>query len=188
MSWTDYRRRGETLQAVMEHADAKRDGMLPMELPGVREHFTDEVDLVASLVLRWHSRLSGNLERALTSQPMAPEDAVARAWVETANQMPGTRAIVDRCAEHPDDPRMAEALERARAREWSQLALAAGITSNPQDPRAVAAGRRIEMQARSGMTATEAPAGSDRPFGAGRHAAAAPRPDFVQRLRAALVA
>lgn len=182
VSWNEYRRRGDVLRAVIDHADVARDGVVPMDLPGVRDNFADELDLVASLVLRWHSRLSGNLERALTSQPMSLEDAVASAWAQTAAQLPGIRAIVDHCAEHPTSPAMAEALERAQRREWTQLALAAGVTSSLDDPRAVAEGRRIEMQARAGMGRVEVP--TERV----RHHEVAPRPDFVQRLRAALVA
>lgn len=198
VSWNDYRRRGETLRAVIEYADTARDGIVPMDVPGVRDNFADELDLVASLLLRWHSRLSGNLERALMAQPMSLENAVADAWAHTAEQMPGVRAIVDRCTEHPENPAMAEALDRARRREWTQLALAAGAASSAGDPRAVLAGRRIEMQARAATSPAETPP-SPAPITeellvaepveqTEAVEAAQPRPDFVQRLRAALVA
>lgn len=197
MSWNEYRRRGEVLQFVIAHADMARDGVLPMDLPGVAEHFTDELDLVASLLLRWHSRLSGNLERALATQPMSPEDAVSAAWAQTAEQMPGVRAILDRCAEDPRDEPMADAIQRARDSEWGQLALAAGLTSSARNRQAAVAGRRIEMRARSGLAVVEEPAEppgqvsaseSDAEVEEDTSVRPTPRPDFVERLRAALVA
>src|SRR3954468_10346327 len=104
MSWTAFHSRGETLQAVVDTANARRDGVLPMQVPGVAQNFTDEIDLVGALLLKWHARLSGNIERALLREPMDLESAVASAWRTTAEQMPGVRLVIDQCQEHPETP------------------------------------------------------------------------------------
>ena len=49
---------------MTDAADARRDGLLPMDVTGVRETFGDELTLLGALQLRWHTRLSGHLERA----------------------------------------------------------------------------------------------------------------------------
>ena len=78
MSWNDFHHRAEILRAVVDTADENRDGVLPMHVAGVAENFTDELDLVGALLLKWHARLSGNIERALMREPMDLEDAVRR--------------------------------------------------------------------------------------------------------------
>src|SRR6478672_6239277 len=130
MSWTAFHSRGETLRAVVDTANRRCDGVLPMQEPGVSEHFADELDLVGALLLKWHSRLSGNIERALMLEPMDLEAAVASAWRTTAEQMPGVRLVVDRCTQSPETAEMATAMERAREREWVRLALAAGLANS----------------------------------------------------------
>ena len=80
MTWSTFHHRGAILRSVVETADARRDGALPLDLPGVSETFRDELDLLAALQLRWHARLSGNIEQALMSQPLDLEDAIASAW------------------------------------------------------------------------------------------------------------
>ena len=77
MSWKTFHHRGETLRDVEHVANERRDGALPMSVPGVAENFTDELDLVGALVLRWHARLSGNIERAMAGEPLDLEAAVA---------------------------------------------------------------------------------------------------------------
>jgi hypothetical protein len=150
MSWTAFHSRGETLHAVVDTANARRDGILPMQVPGVAENFTDEIDLVGALLLKWHARLSGNVERALMREPMSLEAAVASAWRATAEQLPGVRLVVDRCTLWPDTPEMAEAMNRARELEWVRLANAAGL-ANDEGAAAMAAGRRVEELAREGL-------------------------------------
>src|SRR6476469_8450597 len=106
MSWTAFHSRGETLRAVVDTVNATRDGILPMQVPGVTENFADELDLVGALLLKWHARLSGNIERALMLEPMDLEAAVASAWRTTAEQLPGVRLVVDRCIKLPATPEM----------------------------------------------------------------------------------
>ena len=151
MSWTAFHSRGETLQAVVDAANAAHDGVLPMQVPGVAQNFTDEIDLVGALLLKWHARLSGNIERALMREPLDLEAAVASAWQTTAEQLPGVRLVVDRCTQWPENDQMAAAMEHARELERIRLATAAGL-ANDQGPRAAEAGRRVEERARAGLT------------------------------------
>ena len=57
MSWKAFHHRGETLRVVVDTANERRDGVLPMDAPGVTENFTDELDLIGALLLKWHARL-----------------------------------------------------------------------------------------------------------------------------------
>ena len=150
MSWKTFHNRGETLRAVVDVANERRDGILPLGVPGVADHFADELDLIGALLLKWHARLSGNIERAFLLEPMDLESAVATAWRTTAEQMPGVRMVIDRCVEDPEGPKMHQAMHRAREREWARLATAAGLAST-QDAAAVEAGRRVEERARTGL-------------------------------------
>jgi hypothetical protein len=148
MTWSTFHHRGAILQTVVEVADTRRDGILPLDLPGVSESFHDELDLLAALQLKWHARLSGNIERALMSQPLDLEDAIASAWSTTSEQLPGVRKILDRYAESPSDPEMGAALNRANEKEWVRLAAAAGLASD-ESPAAARAGRQVELRART---------------------------------------
>ena len=77
MTWNPSITAGRPSATWCDTADDRRDGVLPMDVPGVAENFTDELDLVGALLLKWHARLSGNIERALmasrwTSSPRSP--------------------------------------------------------------------------------------------------------------------
>jgi hypothetical protein len=181
MSWTAFHSRGETLHAVVDAANAQRDGILPMQVPGVTENFTDELDLVGALLLKWHARLSGNIERALMREPMDLETAVATAWRTTAEQLPGVRLVVDRCLLSPDTPEMAAAMERAREREWIRLATAAGL-ANDRGPAAIEAGRRVEELARESLAQNDTDHTDDGPGDP------SPSESFVDRIKAVLAA
>lgn len=148
MTWNAFHHRGEILQTVVETADVRRDGVLPMQLPGVAESFRDELDLIAALSLKWHARLSGNIERAMIGEPLDLEGAVASAWRLTSEQLPGVRTILDRYTEAPLDAEMATALNRAREKEWIRLAAAAGL-ANDESAAAARAGRQVEQKART---------------------------------------
>lgn len=148
MTWNAFHHRGEILQTVVEAADVRRDGLLPMQLPGVAESFRDELDLLAALSLKWHARLSGNIERAMIGEPLDLEGAIASAWRLTSDQLPGVRAILDRYTETPLDSEMATALNRAREKEWIRLAAAAGL-ANDESAAAARVGREVERKART---------------------------------------
>lgn len=148
MTRTATRNRGEILRQVTATADARRDGVLPLDVEGATEAFHDELDLLGALQLRWHSRLSGRIERELASQPLDLERAVISAWAATAHEHPGVRAILDRHREHPLDERMAAAVQVATAKERTLLAVMAG-RAGLSDPEAPRIGAAIEAKARA---------------------------------------
>jgi hypothetical protein len=164
MTWKSFHSRGETLRAVVESADLRRDGRLPMDVEGVAETFGDELSLLAALQLRWHTRLAGRVERELAAQPMDLTGAVIAAWHGTADENPGIRAILDHYTAEPLDDAMAAMLETSAGKGHVLLAVNAGRSSLP----ATAATLRI---------------GAD----IVRPATAAPV-SFLHRLRAALAA
>jgi hypothetical protein len=143
-----FHHRGEILRAVIATADARRDGILPMDVDGVAETFGDELTLLGALQLRWHTRLAGRIERELMSQPLDLEEAVAAAWLVTADELPGIRAIVDHYRAEPLDAAMATAMTKSVAKERILLAVMAGKAS-AQDASAARVGERIEADARA---------------------------------------
>lgn len=184
MTWNAFHHRGEILRSVVEAVDARRDGRLPLDIPGVSETFRDELDLLAALHLKWHARLSGNIERELMAQPMDLESAVAHAWRTTNDELPGVRLVLDRYAEFPTDPEMAAVLSRAQEKEWVGLAAAAGLANTGDDsPRAARVGERVVALARS-----EQALPSQRPDAQAPVPDEAPAPSFVERIKAVLVA
>src|SRR5689334_8512920 len=110
MTWTTFHRRGEVLRAVTATADARRDGLLPMDVEGVHETFEDELSLLAALQLRWHTRLSGRLEHALMHRPTDTDHAVVEAWRATALELPGIRCVLDHYRAAPLDEAMGRVL------------------------------------------------------------------------------
>jgi hypothetical protein len=148
-SWRAFHNRGEILRTVIATADERRDGILPMDLPGVAETFADELALLGALQLRWHTRLAGRIDRELMTQPMDLEQAVVTAWRGTRDELPGVRQIVDHYRSEPTDAAMAEAMARATAKEQVMLAAMSGRAS-VHDASAVRVGEAIEQRARSG--------------------------------------
>ncbi|MGH3585287.1 MAG: hypothetical protein ACRDQ0_03095, partial [Pseudonocardia sp.] len=136
MTWDAYHRRDEVLRAVIAEADTRGDGTLPIELPGVAETFGDELALIGALQMRWHTRLSGTIERELMDQPTDLESAVLSAWRRTATELSGIRAVLDAHAEAPTSVAMHEAVAKARRKDWTLLAAMAGRAS-ATDRRAV---------------------------------------------------
>lgn len=147
MNWKAFHNRGETLRAVITTASVRRDGILPMDVEGVAETFHDELDLIAALQLKWHTRLAGRIESELAQQPLDLADAVATAWSEVAAEMAGVRLILDHYRAHPVDDAMATALTKADAKEHVFLAVMAG-RSSLADEAARRVGADIEARAR----------------------------------------
>lgn len=162
MTWDAFHRRGEVLRNVLAHADATRDGVLPMELPGVRETFGDELTLLGALQLRWHTHLAGAIERELMDQPMDLESAVMSAWRKSVGALAGVRAILDARTGSPSSEEMARMLDTARRKDWTLMAAMAGRAS-PSDHGAARVGRAIEQRAREAYRPE--PAGSRRAEG-----------------------
>jgi len=156
MGWDNLHRRSDVLRRVIDEADRRRDGRLPVDVPGVRETFADELDLVSALHLRWHTRLSGRIEEALCADPADPETAVSEGWRRAAAELPGVRAILDACTAAPAGEEMARVLSRAREKEWVLLAAMAG-RAGASEQRAAAVGRRMEEDARAAYRPTVPP-------------------------------
>ncbi|MBC9734075.1 hypothetical protein [Nocardioides marmotae] len=188
MTWTSFHHRGEILRSVIRVADRRRDGLLPMDLAGVRETFGDELALYGALSLRWHTRLAGRIERELMHQPLDLEGAVITAWRAMAEELPGIRAILDHYREEPVDAAMAEAIAKATRKEHILLAIMAGRAS-VHDSRGAAlaaeTGARIEQRARALDAVIAAARSSSEVREAGLRPALRHR---LGRLRAALAA
>ena len=179
MTWDTFHRRGEVLRAVVDATEARRDGVLPMEMPGVAETFGDELTLIGALQLRWHTRLAGSIERELMDQPMDLESAVMAAWRRTATEMTGVRRILDAYADAPTSEQMARTLTKAHRKDWALMASMAGKAS-PSDRAAADVGRSIEERARAAY----------RPVAVGRHRAddAEKAASLLHRIKAHLAA
>lgn len=147
MTWNSFHNRGEILRTVIATANARRDGVLPMDVYGVAETFGDELSLLAALQLRWHTRLAGHIERQLMNQPLDLPRAVELAWAAAADDLPGVRRILDRYRAEPVDEAMAEAMRKATVKEHMLLATMAGRASFG-DASAVSVGAGIETRAR----------------------------------------
>ena len=185
MTWDAFHTRGEVLRSVVDTANSRRDGTLPMELPGVTEAFGDESELVAALQLRWHTRLNGRIERALCEEPMDLESAVLTAWRRTACELAGVRAILDAFSEEPTSSEMGEALTRANHKDWILLAAMAGQAS-AADAGAARVGRRLEQKARVAYDPTAA--GPGRSTSATGGPAPSRHGSLLERVMAHLVA
>ena len=176
-TWDAFHRRGDVLRAVADRADARRDGVLPLDVPGVAETFRDELDLVAALQLRWHTRLAGRIERAVMERPNDLDAAVLAAWRATASELAGVRLVLDRALADPPTDEVATALHRAQRNDRALLAAMAG-RAGVSDPAAPGVGRALEQQARVAFHPTQAP----------RHRSEATSGSLIGRLRAALAA
>lgn len=127
MSWTDFYRRRDALDAVLEHARRNPAGNLPYdEVPEAAAEFSGPEDLLLALHYRWTMKLTGQLGVALSEAGRNPDidpvDAVLAGWRATAAEHPELRRLLDAGAsEH------AEALRPAIEGEQRLLALGAGL-------------------------------------------------------------
>ena len=174
MTWTSFHSRGEILRTVIDVANTRRDGRLPMDVEGVAEKFDDELDLLCTLQLKWHTRLAGRIERELMAQPLDLEASVITAWHAVADELPGVRAILDNHRAEPLDAAMALAMTKSVAKEHVLLAVMAGHAA-VDDELAATVGARIEDKARESYR----PAPVEQPD---------ERASLLDRIRAALAA
>lgn len=183
MTWKAFHNRGETLRSVIATAEVRRDGILPMDVEGVAETFRDEFDLLSALALKWHTRLSGHIERMQANQPMDLHESVAIAWSNTAHELAGVRLILDNYRENPIDDEMARMMAVAADKEHHLLAVMAGRTSIG-DEAAGRIGAEIEERARllhQGLPVLTPEAHAEL-------ADPTPRPSLLERLRAVMAA
>lgn len=152
MTWTSFHRRGDVLRAVVAAADARRDGVLPTDIDGVHAVFADDAELLGALQLKWHTRLAGRIEQAQLHQPMDLPGAVIGAWQETAQLLPGIRAVLDHyralAADGLCSEQVATVMAKSADKEHMALAAMAGLAS-AGDRRGIAVGVALEGQARA---------------------------------------
>ena len=174
MTWESFHNRGEVLRSVIATAAVRRDGILPMDVVGVSETFGDELTLLGALQLKWHTRVSGRIEQELMTQPLDLEMAVATAWSEAADELPGVRLILDYYRANPIDDTMRTVMAKATEKEHLLLAVMAGRGSHV-DATTPLVGARIEERARHthrGVSVLPEPE----------------RPSLIERLKAVMAA
>lgn len=113
MSWSDFYRRRDALDAVLRAAAG--DPAAPLAFD--RDVFADEDELLLALHHRWLQQLTGRLGAALEDSDDDRVETVARTWRVLAAEQPVLRAVLDA---HLTS---AEAIER----EQRVLALTAGL-------------------------------------------------------------
>ncbi|GAB3259154.1 hypothetical protein GCM10027448_30860 [Nocardioides dilutus] len=91
-------------------------------LPEGVDGFADRGELLRELHGTWSRRLSGRLDLALETDDHDLSESVARAWLGTAEDLPGIRRILDEHADHP-------AVRHARRIELRTVAVAAGLAT-----------------------------------------------------------
>ncbi|WP_158840505.1 hypothetical protein [Saccharothrix deserti] len=113
MSWTDFYRRRDALDAVLRAAAG--DPAAPLTFD--REIFATEDELLLALHYRWMQQLTGRLGTALEDSDDDRVEIVTRTWRELAAEQPVLRAVLDAHLTSTD------AIER----EQRMLALTAGL-------------------------------------------------------------
>lgn len=170
MTWDAYNRRKTALRAMLDIADRQRDISLTELLDtvdGAHDAFANETEALFELQMTWFQRLSGHMDRLLSESRESPELVAVTAWVDTAADLPGVRALLDA---HRDEP----ALRKAFAKELSFLAMSSGAPTH--DDALAARGLRIQNSARETVAAMPAPPVEP------------PRPSLIARLRNAMAA
>ena len=137
------------LRGVIDAADERLDGHLPVDVTGVAETFGDAGTLARVLQVRWRARLAAEVDRALADRPDDGPAAVVKAWRRTTRALPGVRLVLDREVAEADEGDRARWERRvARQREW--LAVRAGLAPDTRalDENAVAIGAELEAEGR----------------------------------------
>lgn len=171
MTWDAYHRRKDALREMLAIADRRRDVTLTELLDVVdpaRATFPSETDVLFELQMTWFHRLGGHVDRLQADGTRAPHAVAVQAWVDTAHDLPGARALLD---SHEDEP----ALRKAFAKELAFLAAAAGVPTHDLD--LTGHGRRIQDSARERLRTDPVPELPD-----------AERPGLMARLRSAIAA
>jgi len=135
MSWTDFYRRRDALNAVLEHARRNPADTLPYaEVPAAAAEFAGPADLLLALHHKWIMKLTGHLGVALSEAERNPDvdpiDAVQAGWRATAAEHPTLRRLLDAgMSEHAG---LAAAMRPAIEGEQRLLAVAADLVE-PRD-------------------------------------------------------
>lgn len=115
-SWDRVHARTASLREVIADLDAGRP------LPAAVDAFADRGELLRALHATWSRRLNGRLDLALETDDHDLTVAVASAWLDTADDLPGVRRILDEQADHP-------ALKHVHRTELRTVAVAAGLAT-----------------------------------------------------------
>ncbi|WP_158887857.1 hypothetical protein [Amycolatopsis anabasis] len=137
MSWNDFYRRRDVMDAVLRQAARNPGGELPFaDVPGAAQAFACEEDLLLALHYRWTQLLSGYL-RAEVAGPEDAEgvpgdnedhvDAVTRACHAAAADHDTLRAVLDANLDRY------ASLRSMREAEQRMLAITAGL-AEPHEP------------------------------------------------------
>ncbi|AHH95306.1 hypothetical protein GCM10010174_58190 [Kutzneria viridogrisea] len=124
MSWNDFYRRRDVIDATLRQARRNPDGAVAFEeIPHAAEVFTGTEELLAALHYKWTQLLTGHIGLALSAAEQSPNadrvEAVASAWRRAANENQALRRVLEANA--------GPALDAANAREQRMLALSAGL-------------------------------------------------------------
>jgi hypothetical protein len=151
MSWTDFYRRQEILEATIRQAKPDPGAPLALdEIPGAKEHFGCEENLLLALQYKWTQLLGGRLRAELADPDDATGfgdrvDAVTRAWHDATAEHEVLWAVLDAGAgRHPS-------LKRLRDGELRMLAVTAGL-AEPGEPATeiIKVGRALDALLRAG--------------------------------------
>ncbi|GLY66144.1 hypothetical protein [Amycolatopsis taiwanensis] len=95
MTWHDFYRRRDVIDAVLR--EARRDPSAPLpfaDVPGARDTFGDEENLLLALQHKWTLVFGGRLETELLDVADTV-DAILRAWHSAVGANPTLRAVLD---------------------------------------------------------------------------------------------
>ncbi|WP_410568952.1 hypothetical protein [Amycolatopsis sp. cmx-4-61] len=155
MSWTDFYRRQEILEATVRLAARNPGEPLPLaEVPGAEEHFGTEENVLIALQYQWTRTLSGRLRSEVADPDDADGlgdhvDAVTRAWRAAVEEHTDLRAVLDGAYERH------ASLRRMHEGELRMLAVTAGL-ADPREPadELVKVGRAFEALLHANRTET----------------------------------
>jgi hypothetical protein len=152
MSWTDFYLRQEILEATLRQASRNPRAPLPLdEVPGARDHFGGEENVLAALQYKWTQVLAGRLRTEVTDPDDADGfgdhvDAVTRAWRATVEEHETLRAVLDGGFERH------ASLRRMHEGELRMLAVTSGL-ADPREPadEVVKVGHTLEALLRASL-------------------------------------
>ena len=132
MSWTDFYRRRDAIDAVLAHAEQHPGAGLPFdELPAARAVFADRESLALALQYKWSQVVTGHIGAALSDTDRKPDsdqvEAVAAAWRLAARQHRALRGLLDQYTAEADP-----AFRRAQRAEQRMVAFAAGLAEHDE--------------------------------------------------------
>ncbi|MGH3491861.1 MAG: hypothetical protein ACRDQ1_01335 [Sciscionella sp.] len=126
MSWTDFYRRRDAIDAVLTYAERHNGALGYHALPEVRAVFTGEEELLLALHYKWNQILLGSVSTALLDAAQDSRtddcDAVIGGWRRAARASPALRRLLDAHLE------FSPAVRAAHDTQLRMLATSAGLT------------------------------------------------------------